>query len=324
MNRHTIPQNNFFSVEFIQRWVDDILGKYGEMVESFAPPICEKILTKAIEEIKGIKIVLEAEKKISTFDEGLLMPIRGGFMIKYGTFSKKREKFHRVKIRETICHELAHILFYDCTSLMPRLGIRPPEYLCHDIARKLLLPTQLLKENFSEKKKESNNLIDLIEQLSRDFQVALKLMAKRLTEDLPILNSAMVTFWRYKAGNEGPSNKQVCYGDYERDPKFSRDLSRLLPKYWRDRVHSEAWDKVVSKVAIGETDNLPASLYVKGKKRKNGRIKSIPFDIQCSSLYNKSFNRSYNINFGWYGNIKPAFNILSVKQFDLNILEKGK
>lgn len=316
MNSHISSPTNLVIKEYAQRWVNDILEKYKQNVGFLAPPICEKMLREIIEELKGTKIIIEPDEKISVFDEGLLMPIQGGFIIKYGILGKSQSKFHRVKIRETICHELAHILFYDCTFMVPQLKTLSPEYLCHDIARQLLLPEQIVKEKLSEKIKANANLIHIIEQLSRDFQVALILMVRRLTEDLSLLNDTMVTFWKYK------SEKSGRYKGYHPDPKLSPELRRLLPKYWRDRVHIEAWDKVVSKVAIDETNGLPESLYVEGKKSKKGRIKSIPFKIQCASLY----NRSNNLSFSWKNDIKSITNtnIISVKKFDLNILGNGK
>ncbi|MEW6041438.1 MAG: hypothetical protein AB1633_07955, partial [Elusimicrobiota bacterium] len=181
----------------------------------------------------------------------------------------------------------------------------------------LLLPEQIVKEKFSEKIKTNFNLIDIIYQLSRDFQVALILMVRRLTEDLSLLNDTMVTFWKYKSERDDFLNKQISYKDYRLNPKLSPGLRELLPKYWRDIVHIEAWDKVVSKVAIGKTSDLLESLCVEGKKRRRGRIKRIPFKIQCATLY----NRSINLSFSWKSNIKPALNILSVKKFNLNILE---
>lgn len=314
MNSHISSPGNLVVKEYAQRWMNDILQKYEQQVGFFAPPICEKMLCRVIEELRGIKIIIEPDEKLSVVDEGLLMPVQGGFIIKYGILDKNQNKFYNVKIRETIAHELAHILFYDCSSLMPQLKTIPPEYLCHDIARKLLLPGQIIKDKFSEKINSNDNLIQIIEQLSRDFQVALILMAKRLTEDLSLLKDTMVTFWKYKPEKSGR------YKGYHPDPKLSPELRRLLPKYWRDRVHIEAWDRVVSKVAIDETNDLPESLYVEGEKSKKGRIKSIPFKIQCASLY----NRCNNLRFRWENNIKPITNIISIKKFDLNILENGK
>lgn len=302
--------DNLVGKEHIPIWINEILDRYKQKVGLIIPPICEKTLCRVIEEVKRINITLEADEKPSTFDKGLLIPIRGGFIIKYGTIDKNQKRFYAVKIRETICHELAHILFYDCTSLIPRVKVIPPEYLCHDIVRQLLLPDQIIKKNFSEKIKMDSNLIHIIKQLSKDFQVALMLTVRRLTEDLSLINDTMVTFWKYMP------EKGTRYKGYQPDPKLSPELGKLLPKYWRDMVHIEAWDKVVSRVAIGELNNLPESLYVGGEKKKKGRIKNIPFRIK----WELAGNRSNNLNFSWDNNVKPALRILSVEKFDLNIL----
>jgi Zn-dependent peptidase ImmA (M78 family) len=314
MKTHVESSNNLVSKEYIQRSVNDTLEKYKQKVGFITPPICEKTLCKVIEELKGINIALEPDENTSIFDEGLLMPIQRGFIIKYGTVNKNLKQFHNVKIRETICHELAHILFYDCSYPIPQLKAIPPEYLCHDIARQLLLPEQIVREKFLEKVKVNSNLIHIIEQLSRDFQVALMLVVRRLTEDMSLLKDTMVTFWRYK------SEKGGRYKGYHPNPKLSPELRELLPKYWRDRVHIEAWDKVVSKLILRETNNLPEFLCIEGKRRNKGSIKNIPFKIQCVSLYN-SFN---NLSFDWENDIAPVLNLLSIKTFDLDILKNER
>lgn len=321
MKRHINPLNNLTKKEDIfQKWIKDILQKYEEKVRFVTLPICERTLSKVIEELKGIKITIEPDKKISTFDEGFLMPIKGGFIIKHGTLASEQEKFSDVRIRATICHELAHILFYDCTSLIPKLQAASPEDWCHDIARNLLLPTTIVKEKFSEKSKTNSSLIDIIEELSRGFQVSRMLTVKKLTEDLSLVKDTMITFWRYVGEQSNNLNDQIRYKDYQRDPKLSPDLKKLLPEYWRDKIHREAWDKVVSKVAVNSVSEHARSLYLEGKNRKSGKIKSIPFTIHCKPLY----GRSNNLHFSFKNYIIPTFHIISVKKFDLNALENGK
>lgn len=320
MNNYLEASNNLILRHYSQKWINIILKRYKQKLKFVIPPICEKTLCEVIEEIKGIKITLERDEKKSIVDEGLLMPVRGGFIIKYGTFYENKKRFPNVKIRETICHELAHILFYNCKSLFPRLKNNPPEYLCHDIARQLLLPDQIVKEKFLEKIEPDSDLKHIIEQLSRDFQVAIILMVRRLTEDLSLLKDTMITFWKYRPQKDPLSNKMSRYNGYRPDPKLSSELRELLPKYWRDQVHIEAWDKIISKMATGQTNGLSDSLYVEGKKRRKGKIKSIPFEIQCAPLY----DRHYSLNFRWQNNGKPISDILSIKKFNLSILKIGK
>jgi hypothetical protein len=294
MNNNINDSNSILSREHIQGWINEILEKYEQKVGSVAPPICEKTLCRVVEELKGIDITREPDKKASVFDEGSLLPIRGGFIIKYGTINKNQMKFSKVKIRETICHELAHILFYNCTLLIPQLQIISDESLCHDIARQLLLPAPILKKEFEEKNKVNpTNLIQVIKELSRDFQVAIMLMVRRLTEDLSLLKDSMVTFWKYK----GEVDKQI---PYEHDPKLSPELKRFLPKYWRDRIHAETWDKAVNKVAIRGYSfyESQSPINIEGKRRKNGKIKSISFKIQCTSLYNSSKDHQLTLEGG--------------------------
>lgn len=316
MNNHINDSNRITSKEHIEGWINEILEKYKQKLGTFTPPICEKTLCKVVEELKGINITIEPDKKASVFDEGLLLPIRGGFIIIYGTRNMNQMKFHKVKIRETICHELVHILFYDCTSLIPQLQIISDESLCHDIARQLLLPAPIVEKEFKEKIKiYPTDLIQVIKELSRHFQVAIMLMVRRLTEDLSLLKDTMVTFWKYKEDTD----KQI---PYEHDPKLSPELKRLLPKYWRDRIHVEAWNEAVSKIAIKGYSyyEFQSPIHIEGKRRKKGKVKSISFKIQCAPLYDSSKNRQLRLE----GNIEPVPQILSVKKFDLNILENGK
>lgn len=321
MNSYLSTSNNSIrKKDFIQKWVKDILREYEKKTRFITPPVCEKTLCKVIEDLRGIKIIIEPDKKISTFDEGFLVPIHGGFIIKYGTLDTEDKKFSDVRIRSTICHELAHILFYDCTSLVPKLKMVSPEDWCHDMARYLLLPDNLIKESFLEVNRVGSNSIDMIEELSKKFQVSRMLIVKRVTEDLSLLKDTMVTFWRYKGEKGNSLNKQIHYKDYQKVSKLSPELGRLLPNYWRKLIHNEVWDKVLSKVAIGSADNIPKSLYVEGKRRNKGKIKSIPFKIECEPLY-IGFN---NLLFDWEGDIRPILNILSVEKFDLNVLENGK
>lgn len=320
MKSYIIPSNNLLGKEYVQKYVSNILEKYEQKVGVITPPICVDTLCNVIKELNEINIEIEPDKKISILDKGLLMPVQGGFIIKYGVADKDQKKFHNVKIRETICHELAHILFYDCAPEIPHLKIKPPEYLCHDIARQLLLPDCLVREKFSEKIRTNSDLIHIIQKLSGEFKVALMLIVKKLTEDLSLLDDTMVTFWKHESRKDSFLSKQIRYKDYRPDSKLSPGLRRLLPKYWRDLIYIEVWDKVVSKVAIGKTNDLPKCLYVEGKKRKKGRIKSIPFEIQCVSLY----DRPNNLSFVWESNIRPALNILSVMKFNLDILQNGK
>jgi len=323
MNNHTNHANNLPSKDDIQRWVNEILNKYKQKVKFITLPICERMLCEVVEELKGVNIALEPDKKVSVFDEGLLLPTRGGFIIKYGTIDKNRMRFHYVKIRETICHELAHILFYDCTSSIPQLQMIPPEHQCHKIATQLLMPSQIVRKEFEDKIKTNPDLIQVVQELSssRNFHVAIMLMVRKLTEDLSLLRDTMVTFWKYKDKRSTLSNKRIHYRDYRHDPKLSPELRRLLPKYWRDRIHTKAWNEV-RKVALSgnpipkKGDCMPL-LYVGGTRKKGGKIKSISFKIQCAPLY----SRSNYLQLGWEDHIEPVSPILSVKKFNLEILE---
>ena len=312
MNEHII--------QYTHTWVNKILGKYEERVGSIIPPVCEKTLCRIVEELQAVKIILEPDEDSSFFDQGLLIPVRGGFIIKYGSLAKDQKKLHNVKIRETICHELSHILFYDCTRVIPELKTTPPEYLCHDAERQLLLPDRIVKERFAEKVKANLSLIHVIEEMSREFRVAVMLMVKKIIEDLALQNDTMVTIWKYKPPKYSRGENEISYKLYRHDPKLSPQLRELLPKYWRDQVHIEAWKKVVSKAAIGEETNLPVTLHIEGKKRIKAGIKNIHFEIQCKPV----LDRPKNLRFAWGKHIEPSQSIISIKKFNLRMLVNGK
>ena len=307
--------------EAIQKWVKDVIDKYSEKMGAITPPICEKRLCEAVEELKGIKIKYQASERLSIFEEGLLIPVRGGFILQYGVLDRQGRRFHSVKIRETICHELAHILFYDCNSSIPQLPIVPPEHICHNIARQFLVPDGILRKRLSEKIESDVNLVQLLRQLSSEFKVALRIMAQRLTEDLSLLKDTMITFWKYKDG-EGDwftlikPDEQIHCNDFLRDPRLCPELKKLLPKYWRDHVHIKAWHNVVNKVVLQGQAICQSSLYVQSKRQKEGKIKRILFQVQCEPWG----NLSNQLRFRWKDQKQPIYNVISIEKFDLDSL----
>lgn len=309
------------SEEAIQKWVNDVIDRYAQKAGGIAAPVCEKRLCEAVEELKGIRIKCQASEKPSIFEEGLLIPVRKGFVIQYRVLDHRGRRFPTVKMRETICHELAHILFYDCNSSIPQLLMVPPEHICHNIARQLLLPEGILRRRFSETIKPDVNLVRLLRELSSEFKVALWIMTQRLTEDLSLLKDTMITFWKYKNKDDWfifiKPDEQIDRKDFHPDSRLCPELKNFLPEYWRNRVHMKAWDNVVSKVVLQGQAIRQSSLYVQRKRQREGKIKGILFDIECEPWIDLSSQSTFE----WKDQKRPIYNVISVEKFDLHTLQ---
>lgn len=316
--------NRIPSEQVIQTWICGVIEIYGQKVGAITPPICEKSLCEAVEELKGVKIKCQPSKKASVFEEGLLIPVRRGFIIQYRVLDGRGRPFANVKIRETICHELAHILFYDCDSSIPRLGMTPPEHVCHSIARQLLIPDTLLRRRWTEQVEPDVSLTGLLREFSSKFRVALRVMAQRLTEDLSLLENTMITFWKYQNERNNWSifvdqDEQIDWEDFHVDHRLCADLKKLLPRYWRNRIHREVWDKVVSKVVVQGEAICQPSLHVHGERRKEGKIKSILFNVECEPWD----DFSNQLKFEWKDQKRRIYNVISLEKFDLHTLQNG-
>lgn len=310
----SLPQ--ILSEETTQKQVSDIIDGYLRMMGTTAVPVYEDRLCEVVEELKGVRIRCQASEKPSTHEEGLLIPIRGGFVIQYKILNRSGRSFARTKIRETICHELAHILFYDCNSSVPQLLMTPPEHVCHKIARQFLLPEITLRKRFLDIIRPDYSLMQLLRRLSSEFQVATWVMAQRLTEDLSLIKDTMITFWRYKNKSDErivfiEPHKQVSFEDFYRNSRLCPELKEFVPNYWRNRIHAEAWDKVVSKVVVqGHTIYQP-SMLVQRKKQQVGKTREFTFDIECEPWSDVS-NQS---TFEWKDQKRPIYDAISLERF---------
>jgi hypothetical protein len=84
-----------------------------------------------------------------------------------------------------------------------------------------------------------------------------------------------------------------------------------VPKYWRDRIHVEAWDKVVSKVIAECRTIYQPSLLVQRKRQQVGKSKEFMFDIECEPWSDMS-NQSA---FEWKDQKRPIYNAISLEKF---------
>lgn len=300
-------------------WVDDILTRYRQQVGNLELPIDEKELIIAVEHSKGIKIdIEEKENPCALKSEGFLIPKRGGFTLHYYTKPRKAgiALFNILaRTRFTICHELAHIYFYDCNHTIPRLTATHQEYMCHKIARNMLLPKETVIKKFYEQYNLGDNYIFFLRKFSKDAKVGLLPLAWRLTEDLSLVKDAMITFWFYK--NKGcereKKDKAISFEDYQLHTRSCLQLKKLLPKYWREQIYRRSWEAIVKKVAISGNSCLSKSLRIEGLQKKEGKVKNIVFDIECETLRDLSVQKSLLI---WL-NKSPIYDLLSVYRFYL-------
>jgi hypothetical protein len=284
---------------YIKEIIKKIHELYLQETGTFNLPISEILLCKTLEKFANIKIALEPYSRVSNTDEGLIIPIRGGFIIRYATIGKDLKKFSSHKIRETICHEMGHILFYDCTTSIPKLILRPEEYLCHYAAREFLMPEEITKKFFLKKRQLTPNLIEIVEQLASEFQIAIFHVIIRLTEDLSLAENTFFTYWKYLP------HLTKKYNGYMPDSKFSKDL--IISNYWREKIHVESWNKNLIYLAEGKTNYLSDVIIIKGKNRTLGKIKSFRISLQAGRLYSRL--NELNINFS--NEIIPNLTFLS-------------
>jgi Zn-dependent peptidase ImmA (M78 family) len=298
--------------------VDEILKCYKEKVGNLNFPINEYILINIIEELKGINIELEKikGKNIARLNEGILIPKRGGFLIKYDINplihynGNERIITSVARKRFTICHELAHVLFYDCNSSVPKLYEKPEEHICDEIARKLLLPEEPLKLKF-QRYRSDGNLIPFLREITKEARVSIYPLVKRVIEDLSLLKNVMITFWFLKRSFENGyqiENPKVILN--RTDSKLCGEYKKILTPFWRERIREQVWDRAI-KIIIDGTKKPPIllhSLCIESKRRRKGRLKSILFNVECNFYYEQQSL------FKWDRPFLPQF--ISVEKFD--------
>jgi len=185
----------------IKQLTRNLLFEYKKRFGTLQPPIDPV----RVAELVGAKV---EEAPASIASEGQLLPIRHGFIIRY------RSGLPPSRINLTICHEIAHTFFYDCSQSIPkRLFGRQPtkeeENLCFVAARQLLVPSETLNKSVHDVL--DLPLLHLLRRLSHRFHASLPVMAIRLTKDTSLINNVMFTFW-VPCDASRTSNKQSTQG----------------------------------------------------------------------------------------------------------------
>jgi len=251
--------------EAIEQLVENLLREYEKSVGELSPPIESARLAQ----LMGAKVE-EAPDSIAS--EGQLLPIRGGFIIRY------RSGAPAYRTNLTICHEIAHIFFYDHTQSVPKrpfrhLPTQKEEYLCFLAARQLLVPERILIHHVHSLLDRPS--LDLLRELSTRFRVSLPIMARRLTEDTSLIDKVMFTTWICQK-SIGTSNQSIhgrqqyslasSFNIWKKHSYLSPVLAKEFNAYRRGLILEKALS-LVERVA----NNLPgpkAELLEIGKRRR--------------------------------------------------------
>lgn len=251
--------------ETIEHLVKNLLREYEKSVGELSPPI-EPV---RLAQLMGAKV---EEAPDSIVSEGQLLPIRGGFIIRY------RSGAPAYRTNLTICHEIAHIFFYDRTQSVPKrpfrnLPTQKEEYLCFLAARQLLVPEEILIHHVRSLLDRPS--LDLLRELSTRFRVSLPIMARRLTEDTSLIDKVMFTTWIHRK-SIGTSNQSIhdrqqyslasSSNIWTKHSYMSPVLAKELNTYRRGLILKKALS-LVERVAY----NVPgrkAELFEIGKRRR--------------------------------------------------------
>jgi len=259
------PNQELPEEEAIERLVENLLGEYKRRFGVLSPPIEPARLAQ----LMGAKVE-EAPDSIAS--EGQLLPIRGGFIIRY----RRGAPAYRTNL--TICHEIAHIFFYDHSQSIPRrlfgnLPTQKEEYLCFLAARQLLVPKEVLA--YHMRGLIDRPSLDLLRELASRFRVSLPIMALSLTEDTSLIDKVMFTTWVWRdlSATSGQStqgrrhNPLVSSSNmWTKRSYLSPALAKELNAYRRGLIHEKALS-LVERVA-NNLQGPRAELLEIGKRRR--------------------------------------------------------
>lgn len=276
---------------------DFILGEY-EKKKPLSPPVNIDIIKALICEYKGIKILDNEPLESESVYEGRLIPIEGGFKI----LLNQNEKFLYIRKKFTLCHELAHIFFYDCNHRVPRKIITPPEDICYKIARQILIPDKLVEKHFNElynnklflfSKKLDFPLLKKIKELARIYEVSLEAMVDKLMLDKSLFKKEVITFWEFNEKKQCPS---ISFKNFDKRTKISSHLKTCsevsLSSYkFREYIYPKIWrDLVENTITTGKAESKEITIIFKREKKElkihAETIPLTPKRVQQTRFYN--------------------------------------
>lgn len=251
--------------EAIEQLVENLLREYKKRFGVSSPPIEPARLAQ----LMGAKVE-EAPDSIAS--EGQLLPIRGGFIIR----CRRGAPAYRTNL--TICHEIAHIFFYEPSQSIPKrpfgkLPTQKEEYLCFLAARQLLVPKEILIDHVRGLLDRPS--LDLLRELSNRFRASLPIMATRVTQDTSLIDNVMFTTWVCRnsivTSNQSIQGRQdnpfvSSFNIWTKRSYLSPALAKELNAYRRGLILKKALG-LVERVA----NNIPGpktELLEIGKKRR--------------------------------------------------------
>lgn len=154
----------------------------------------ELIFSGNIKDFLNSRFILKIKyRKIKTTD-GLLIPIKGGFMI---TINRDG---HINRAVTTLAHEVAHTYFYEISDNYPKLIFNEKllednhiykefEYLSFEIGRELILPREHFKKYVRYNNLSTPSIQNFV-KMYEDFEVVSReILARRIIRDLGLWDS---------------------------------------------------------------------------------------------------------------------------------------
>ena len=165
-NKKEIEKQKIEIRNLLDFYIEKILIKAGET----NPPINPENLYPHFD--------VFAIKKIPWHSDASLITSKNGFEIIINS------TINNIQQRSAIAHELGHTLFYHFASNVPvrsqKMEYWEEEGMAYDIARKILIPTFLIKKEI----RNNPPSLALFEELVRTFNVSHEFMMRRLSEFL--------------------------------------------------------------------------------------------------------------------------------------------
>ncbi len=159
----------------IRRQITEYLEQKLVLYHSDKPPFYPENL------FKDRKIIKKIEDNLSSSHSGLLIPVRGGFLIKIRSDEPNTRK------RFSIAHEIGHTFFFDLNPEIPTRIFNRTRYWVEEdfanfIAGVILLPESSLRKTLL--KEEFSPSLESLAQLAQLYTVSQDVLCRRLVKQL--------------------------------------------------------------------------------------------------------------------------------------------
>jgi len=188
----------------IRAIAQDIASEFLTAAKETRPPI-DPASILALRRVRPYRLVTGARAELMTKD-GRLSVAQDGFRLEVRAGPKTRTRF-------TLAHELGHTIFYDLDSSPPRRMLhgeapRDEESFCNLVASEILMPADMVGPHIQKHhpKDIGASPITTIVGLAEVFKVSAGAMARRLVEDLEVLDGiALGCRWLPKVASSNNS-----------------------------------------------------------------------------------------------------------------------